>query len=149
MYDSEMVNDLPQISTQPQTCPSCATCKIHRKPFLTSTFFRAAKALKLVHSDIYGPVNTESLGENLYFVHFIDDKTRMTWVYFSKTKSEVFHVFKKFKSMVEVQSVFKIKCLKTNNIDEYTSPKFEMFLQSNEIDHHLIVPYSPQQNEAS
>lgn len=57
MYDSEMVNDLLQISSQSQTCPSCTTGKIHRKPFPTSTYFRAAKALELVHSDICGPVN--------------------------------------------------------------------------------------------
>lgn len=65
MFNTKMVNDLPQISTQSHVCSSCATGKkIHRKPFLVATIFGATKALKLVHSNIYGPINIDSLGKN-------------------------------------------------------------------------------------
>lgn len=70
IYDSKMVNSLPQISTQFLICPSCATCKIHKKPFPTSTAFRVVTTLELVHLDICGPINTESLVENQYLCFF-------------------------------------------------------------------------------
>lgn len=89
-------------------------------------------------------MNQGSVGENQYFVLFIDDETRMTWCCFLKQKSEVFQVFKKFKLMVETHSGLKIKCWRIDNGSEYTSQDFRvLFLQNNGIVHHLTVPYSP------
>ena len=65
---------------------------------------RATHKLKLVHSDICGPMSTTSLSNNVYFALFIDDFSIMNWVYFLKTKSQVLSVFKGFKKMVETQS---------------------------------------------
>lgn len=48
-------------------------------------------------------MKVQTLGGNKYFVTFIDDFSRMCWVYFLRNKSEVLPVFKKFKSMVELQ----------------------------------------------
>ena len=36
-----------------------------------------------------------------YYVTFIDDLSRKTWIYFLKTKGEVFARFKEFKALVE------------------------------------------------
>jgi len=41
------------------------------------------------------------LGGSLYYVSFIDDFSRKTWLYFLRKKSEVFEKFKEFKSLVE------------------------------------------------
>lgn len=66
-------------TTQSQVCPSCAMGKIHKKPFPQIYVFRATNYCTL---DISGPISIDSLGENQYFVLFIDDFIRMTWVYF-------------------------------------------------------------------
>ena len=60
--------------------------------------------MELVHTTVYGPIKPSSLGGNNYFLLFIDDFSRKTWVYFLKQKSEVFGAFKKFKAMVEKES---------------------------------------------
>jgi len=41
-----------------------------------------------------------------YFIVFVDDATRFTWVYFLRTKSaeEVVQVFKQFKALVEKEA---------------------------------------------
>ena len=45
--------------------------------------------LELIHSDVCGKVTpTSTYGAN-YFVTFIDDATKYTWVYFLETKDEV------------------------------------------------------------
>ena len=57
---------------------------------------RANKILELVHSDVFGHMSVPSLGKSVYYVSFIDDFSRNTWIYFSRKKSEVFDRFKEF-----------------------------------------------------
>lgn len=44
-----------------------------------------------------------------YFITFIDDFSRKTWVYFLKQKLEACEAFKTFKAFVETQSGYRIK----------------------------------------
>ena len=55
---------------------------------------RANKIFELVQSDVFGPVSVPSLGKSVYYVSFIDDFSRNTWIYFLRKKSEVFDIFK-------------------------------------------------------
>ncbi len=61
---------------------------------------RSTRKLQLVHSNVYGPVQTESIGGQRYFVTFIDDASQCCAVYFLKRKSEVFEKFKEFEALV-------------------------------------------------
>lgn len=59
-------------------------------------------------------MQTRSLGRALYFIIFVDDRSRYTWVYFISRKidvSEYFEYFKEFKNMVEKQIGKYIKFL--------------------------------------
>jgi hypothetical protein len=60
--------------------------------------------LELVHSDVFVLVTVPSLGGSMYYVSFIDDFSRNTWIYFLRNKSEVFERFKEFKALVENQT---------------------------------------------
>ena len=60
---------------------------------------------------------------------FIDDFTRMAWVYFLKEKSETFNKFKAFKTLVENEIGVKIKCLRLDNGGEFTSKEFNIFCE--------------------
>jgi len=55
---------------------------------------RAKHILELVCSDVFGPVSIPSLGNYMYYVSFINDFSRNTWIYFLKNKSEVFDKFR-------------------------------------------------------
>lgn len=85
----------------------------------------SSRPLELVHTNLCGPTRTRSMRGEKYFMLFIDDYTRMTWVTFLKHKSEAFHRFKVFKKMVEKESDMKIKCLRSDQGGEYTSNEFE------------------------
>lgn len=87
-----------------------------------------------------------SLGGSRYFVTFIDDKSRRIFIYFMKTKSEVFGKFKIFKQEVERQTGKKIKILRSDNGREYINNQFDSYLQDNGILRQLTVAYTPQQN---
>ena len=75
-----------------------------RLPFTSEVAPRAKHALGVVHSDVCGPFPVPSLGGNNYFVSFVDEFTRMTWVTLIKFKHEVFTEFQKFKVKAEKQS---------------------------------------------
>lgn len=48
-----------------------------------------------------GPMQTPSHSQNKYFILFIDDFAKMTWVYFMMQKSKVFGIFlKSLKSLL-------------------------------------------------
>ncbi|KAL4362450.1 hypothetical protein GQ457_04G012430 [Hibiscus cannabinus] len=149
LHKKNMVRDFPSISLSNDLCEPCKLGKQHRLPFPKEEVWRASEKLQLVHTDICGPHRTLSLGGNKYFILFIDDFTRMTWVYFMIEKSEVFKVFKKFKALAEVQSGCKLQKLRSDRGKEYTSTEFDLFCEDEGIEHQLTVGYTPQQNGVS
>jgi len=99
-----------------------------------------------VHGNVFGPVKVPSLGKSMYYVSFIDDFSRNTWIYFLKKKSEVFDRFKEFKVLVENQTEKKIKVLRTANGGEFCSKEFEECCKKCGIAWQKTTPYTPQQN---
>jgi transposase InsO family protein len=88
----------------------------------------------------------KSLGGSLYYVTFIDDFSRKTWLYPLKTKDEVFSKFQEFKAEVENLTDKKIKTIRSDNEREYTSKELNAFCKELGIRRELIVPHNPQQN---
>lgn len=84
----------------------------------------------------------------LYYVIFVDDFSRKTWIYFLKCKEfeEILKRFKEFKSLTENYFGRKIKILRTNNGKQYTSNLFKEFSINAGIKREFTVPYNPQQN---
>ena len=81
-------------------CESCVMGKKRRLKFCHGRHTSTEK-FQYVHSDLWGPSPVLSHGRCRYFVTFIDDYSRKVWVYFLKTKDEVFGRFKEWKTMVE------------------------------------------------
>ncbi|KAI5317846.1 hypothetical protein L3X38_037553 [Prunus dulcis] len=96
--------------------------------------------------DICGPMKTDSISGNKYFLLFTDDCTRMSWVYFIRNKSNALECFRKFKAMTELQSGYKIKGLRSDRGGEFLSSEFNSFCAEVGIQRQLTVAYSPQQN---
>ena len=99
--------------------------------------------MDVIHSNVFGLVDVPSIGRSIYYVSFIDDFNRRTWVYFLRSKVEVFSPYKEFKAMVELQTGKKIKHLRTNNDNEYFSNDFNTFCKDCGIKREKITPYSP------
>lgn len=89
---------------------------------------RAADLLGVIHSDVCGPFEDPTLGGNKYFVTFVNEYSRMLWLFLIKAKSEVFDIFQCFKALVEKQSGRFIKILRTDGGGEYNSNEFEIFV---------------------
>jgi hypothetical protein len=97
----KMVTCLPEIHVQHDgVCRGCALGKNVKGSFLSSDI-RSKGILDLIHSDVCGPMTVASLNEYLYYVLFIDNHSRKTWIYFLKTKDGVLAIFQEFNAQVE------------------------------------------------
>ena len=89
----QMVSGVPDLQVeQEKVCKRCALGKNVNKPFPSSES-RSKKIIDLVHSNVCGLLPMKPLGVFLYYVTFIDDFSRKTWIYFMNTKNEVFDKF--------------------------------------------------------
>ena len=118
LHGKGMVEGMSNSSLDFDFCENCVYGKQNRVSF-PSGGKRTKQILELVHSDVFGPVKVPSLGKSMYYVSFIDDFSRNTWIYFLKKKFEVFDRFKEFKALVENQTEKKIKVLRTDNGGEF------------------------------
>jgi hypothetical protein len=139
----EVVTRVPQFNLEHQdVCRGCALGKFTKAVFPSSDN-RSAGILDSVHIDVCGPMSRASLSGCEYYLTFIDDHSRKTWIYFLKAKSEVFKRFQEFKALVENQIGKKIKVLRSNNGGEYASTGFVDFCSQAGIIRQMTVPYNP------
>jgi len=66
---------------------------------------KSAYPFDLVHSNICGPASKSSIFDAKWFVTFIDNCTRVTWIFLMKEKSEVFNLFVKTFHMIKKHSL--------------------------------------------
>jgi transposase InsO family protein len=125
-------------------CDFCQLGKSKQLPFTTSTR-STTFVLDLIHTDLWtSPV--PSISGCKYYIIFVDDFTRYTWLYPLHFKSDAYHCFVKFKMLVENQFSCKIKQLQSDGGGEYTSNLFLSFLSNNGIQHRKSCPHTSQQN---
>jgi GAG-pre-integrase domain len=92
---NQVLNKLFSYNVDSSSCDVCKLAKQTRLSFPLSTSLSEA-TFELVHSDVWGPAPVYSYNYFKYFVTFIDDFSRTTWVYLLKGKNKVFLCFKDF-----------------------------------------------------
>ncbi|KAM2573952.1 hypothetical protein TB2_005960 [Malus domestica] len=134
----------PDLGKESTHCETCHLSKATRLP-LGSSMSRVFHLFELVHSDIWGPTS-ESFDGYKYFITFVDDYSKTTWLYLLKSKSEVMEVFKDFHNLVKNHFSSQIKTLRSDNGTEYTSQVMTQYLSNNGIIHQTSCVGTPQQN---
>jgi transposase InsO family protein len=126
-------------------CHHCLTGKMHQLPFPSSNK-QVQSPFELVHSDLWGPAPVVSTNAFRYYLVFVDEFTKFTWVYLLKHKSDTFHTFTQFQAMVHTQFSLLIKTIRTDCGGEFTSNQFNQFCASKDMIHQVSCPHTPQQN---
>ena len=91
-------------------------------------------------------MSTRSLSGVEYFTTFIEEHSKKTWIYFLKTKDEVFELFKEFKALVKNLTGKRIKKLQSDNGGEYIDKDFTRFCAKEGIKREWTTPYNLEQN---
>ncbi|CAL9006226.1 unnamed protein product, partial [Prunus brigantina] len=127
------------------TCDTCILAKSHRVPYPLSTN-KCTTPFTLIHSDVWGPSPITAPSGVRWFVTFIDDCTRMTWLYLLKNKNEVFSHFQSFHKQMKTQFNAQIQILRSDNGGEFVNHDFQTYFQQHGIIHETTCPQTPQQN---
>ncbi|GBE83911.1 Retrovirus-related Pol polyprotein from transposon TNT 1-94 [Sparassis crispa] len=136
-------------SVKPGTdqCESCIQAKITRHPVPKERDGARAKELgDRVHSDVWGPARTETIGGKKYFTSFTDDATRWTELYLLHAKSGTFQAYKSYEAKLSTQDGKTVKALQSDRGGEYMSADFKAHLAAKGTASHLTVHDTPQHN---
>lgn len=120
-------------------CNACQLGKSHHISF-PSTAHTIHAPLEIVHSDIWGPAPIVSKDGFCYYIHFIDDFTKFTWIFSLRLKSEAKSMFQNFHCLVEKKFDHKIQTFQTNWGGEYHS--LQSFLQALRIHFRHPCPHT-------
>ena len=135
---------LPTLSFNHLECEACILGKHCRTVFPTSeTIYE--KCFDLVHSDVWTSPCV-SRDNQKYFVTFIDEKSKYTWITLLPSKDRVLDAFINFQAYVTNHYNATVKVLRSDNGGEYTSHAFKNHLAKHGIVHQTSCPYTPQQN---
>lgn len=128
------------------TCEECIKGKMSRTPFPQESLNKSEKVMDLIHTDLCGPMQTETPSKKKYFLTMIDDFSRYTVVYLLNNKSEVYSKFVQYIENMKTQKGVKPKCIRSDRGGEYISKDIKELFIKEGIECQMTAPYSPQQN---
>lgn len=115
-------------------------------PFSNSSS-SASFPLDLIHSDVWGPAPQLASNKYRYYVSFIDDFSKFTWLFPMSSKNEVYTIFLRFKTQIEKFFKRHIKVVQSDWGGEYR--KLSNFFAQEGIVHHLSCPHTHEQNSTA
>ena len=124
-------------------CNACQLAKSHRLPY-TSSSHRSSSPLELIFSDVWGPA-PPSVGGFKYYISFIDDFSKFSWIYLMHDRIEAPRIFLQFQAHVERLLDTKIKWVQSDWGGEYQKIH-NTFFRSLGIGHRVSCPHTHQQN---
>ena len=86
LYNINNYLKLNNIKQDDCICYDCKIANLRKSPFNGETP-KATKLLETIHSDIVGPLESSYSNKN-YFITFIDEFSRKSWIFLLKDKSE-------------------------------------------------------------
>jgi len=132
-------------STLVMPCELCLKGKQTQAEIRKTTDTRADVVLSHIFSDVCGRMSTSHKGFN-YFITWIDDKSRKTFVDGIKLKSEVVGCLKTFVERAEIETGRCVISLRSDGGGEYIAGKLQQYLKSKGIRYEITTPDTPQHN---
>ena len=124
-------------------CEFCEMAKHHRLSFPSQKYL-ASKPFTMIHSDVRGPFRISTMFGKRWFVTFINDHTRLSWVFLLKDKFEVQkNVFEIFYVMVETLFNEKIKIFRSDNGREFFNEQLVCFFRKTGVVHQSSCTDTP------
>ena len=128
---------------QPDDCSVCILGKMNKTRSRVPRV-RSSAPLKLVHTDLAGPIDPVSTEGFKYAMVFTDDYSGLVFVYFLKSKSDAVNATERF--LADSAPFGNVKCMRSDNGTEFTCEAFRSLLRKHRIRHDTSAPYSPHQN---
>ncbi|GBM64842.1 Copia protein [Araneus ventricosus] len=129
------------LPTSDSFCENCVLAKQSAEPIGKGNRRRESAPMRMIHSDLCGPVEPATLSGELYVFTFADDYSRFCEVLLIKKKSDIAVEFKKFLKVND--TVKRIRC---DNAKEYVSGELQKVARNAGVEIDPCPPYTPQLN---
>lgn len=112
---------------------SCITCEVcvlakQTKAMYPAKQYVPSHAFNLIHSNIWGLSRVSNINGSRWFILFVDDHIRITWVFLMKHKSDAGGIIRNFITFIQTQFNIVIKTIRTDNGLEYLDKDIQNFL---------------------
>ena len=108
-------------------CVVCEKSKHKTHSYVSENSEKRKTPFDLIHSDVWGPAPSTDLHGFRWFLVFVDDCSRFSWIYLLKHKSEVTLKIKQFVQMIERQFEKGIKVIRTDNAKDFINHDLQTF----------------------
>ncbi|GBM30067.1 Copia protein [Araneus ventricosus] len=132
---------LPVSESPSSFCEECVIAKQSNTPMSKGPRSREHLPMRMVHTDICGPIDPSTREGKKYFVTIVDDFSRFCEVHLLKHKSDILEVFKLF--IKQNPDLYKIRC---DNAKEYVSGELARYCKKSGVMIDPAPPYSPPVN---
>ena len=127
-------------------CEACLQAKDQRHINRVSYYSKQDLAiLERIHTDLGGPISP-TYNKFIYYITFLDKKSRFLTTDLLRSKSQAIDAFKKYKALIENQKGIHIKELFSDNGKEYINNEFDKFLSEAGISHINTPAYTKEPN---
>ena len=137
---------LPWITLSTFECESCQLGKHFRSTYSRLDSIPSTHPFDLVHCDVWGPSRTSSISNFRYYIVFIDDFSRASWVYLLRDRTNVLPSVRQFLQEISTQYSLTPKILRTDNAMEFVQTALQDHCSSLGIIHQTSCPHTSQQN---
>ncbi|KAI3733481.1 hypothetical protein L6452_12924 [Arctium lappa] len=147
LSSKKLVSGLPQHSYAKESlCSACEKGKQTKASFKSKQVSSVTSPLQLLHMDLFGPVNIQSIAGKKYTLVIVDEYSRYTWVIFIRCKSDTPEELISFVKKMEVLNNLTVRSIRSDNGTEFKNSSLNNFFENKGISHNFSSVRTPQQN---
>ncbi|KAJ9536517.1 hypothetical protein OSB04_un000311 [Centaurea solstitialis] len=144
---NNLVVGLPDFRyTKVSLCSACEKGKQTRASFKSKQISSISSPLQLLHMDIFGPVNVQSIAGKKYTLVIVDEYSRYTWVFFLRSKSDAPEEIILFVRKMEKLNNLTVRSIRSDHGTEFKNSTLESFFDQKGISQNFSSVRTPQQN---
>ncbi|KAJ9544070.1 hypothetical protein OSB04_023777 [Centaurea solstitialis] len=144
---NNLVIGLPDFRyTKVSLCSACEKGKQTRASFKSKQISSISSPLQLLHMDLFGPVNVQSIAGKKYTLVIVDEYSRYTWVFFLRSKSDAPEEIILFVRKMERLNNLTVQSIRSDHGTEFKNSTLETFFDQKGISQNFSSVRTPQQN---
>ncbi|KAG3092997.1 hypothetical protein PI125_g16977 [Phytophthora idaei] len=148
MDDNKMIKDAkaPSKSSEPSLCRGCQQGKMVQKSFPSNRDKRRYDTFELLHFDICGPMEENSLGGSKYLLLIVNEASGCMKGFCLRAKSESEDCIKTYIVKVQKQFGKKVKFVRHDGAREFATNSLKDLYEDEGTEQQTTVPYAHQTN---
>ncbi|GKF01783.1 retrovirus-related pol polyprotein from transposon TNT 1-94 [Tanacetum coccineum] len=127
-------------------CFSCELGKAKRKSFQTKTTPSSKRRLQLLHMDLCGPMQVESINGKKYVLVIVDDYSKYTWTHFLRSKDETPEVLIDFLKLFQKGLHAQVRIVRTDKGMKFLNKTLHAYFAQEGIEHQTSIARTSEQN---